>query len=284
MKEYVIVVETGSDITPSQQKEHNFYIVPMHVILGDKVVDDGSFDAQEEFDFYKSTGIIPKSCGSNVDDFEKVYDRIHQERPNAHILYLAYSAVTTVSYKSGMIAAEGRDNITAFDTKQCTAAQSLFAVMVARFLKKNPEAEIPDILNFCEDLVDRIHMGFLPGDMDYLRAGGRVSNAAYIATKLLSIKPLIEVKDGVLTATRKYRGNDKKIYTKALLDMIEKYNYTRDIIYLIHSPRISEELLESLVQVCRDLGFKEIDINVTGGVISSHAGPGAFGVAGISEK
>ena len=38
--------------------------------------------------------------------------------PDKQILHLAYSAVTTCSYQSALIAAEDRDYIMSFDTKQ----------------------------------------------------------------------------------------------------------------------------------------------------------------------
>lgn len=36
-------------------------------------------------------------------------------------------------------------------------------------------------------LIGKIRMGFIPGDLDYLRAGGRVSNAAYLGAKILGL-------------------------------------------------------------------------------------------------
>ena len=41
-----------------------------------------------------------------------MFDEIHEKYPDVHILYLAYSAVTTCSFQSAMIMAEGKDYIT----------------------------------------------------------------------------------------------------------------------------------------------------------------------------
>ena len=35
-----------------------------------------------------------------------------------------------------------------------------------------------------QEIAQTVRMGFFPGDLDYLRAGGRVSNAAYLGAKL----------------------------------------------------------------------------------------------------
>jgi len=58
-----------------------------------------------------------------------------------------------------------------------------------------------------EDQVRRIRMAFIPGDLDYLRAGGRLSNAAYLGATLLRIKPTVDIIDGRLVATKKRHGS-----------------------------------------------------------------------------
>lgn len=284
MREYVLLVETGADTTKRQQEEYCIYTVPMHVFFGEECRDDGTFDPVEEFEFYKKTGIIPKSSGSNVEDYAKVMDRIHEEKPNAHILHIAYSAVTSVSYQSSVVASEGRDYITRVDTKQVSVGQAMVVEMVGRFLRSNPDAEPEDVVALVEDIRDRVHMGFLPGDLDYLRAGGRVSNAAYLGAKILSIKPVIEIKDGYLTGTKKYRGNMAKVSKRLLTEMVEEYNFSRDILYFVFAPGLDENIRRGSDTMAKDMGFKEIEWIMTGGMVASHSGPGGFGVIGISQK
>ena len=59
--------------------------------------------------------------------------------------------------------------------------------------------------------VEKARFAFFPGDLEYLKAGGRVSNAAYLAATLLGLRPLIEILDGKLVGTKKYRGSSEKI-------------------------------------------------------------------------
>ncbi|MEG2533542.1 MAG: hypothetical protein RSB04_11080 [Gordonibacter sp.] len=50
-----------------------------------------------------------------------MFDAIQLEQPDAQIVHLAYSAVTTCSYESALTAAKGRSNIINYDTKSVTA-------------------------------------------------------------------------------------------------------------------------------------------------------------------
>ena len=140
MSSIILVAETGSDITAELAKEYGIAMVPMHVNFGDETFDDGSFDTQKICDFYKETGSLPKTSGSTPEDFMKVFDELQTKYPDSKILYLAYSAVTTCSYQSAVIAAEDRENITILDTKQVSVGQANVVITMAEWLKKNPLA------------------------------------------------------------------------------------------------------------------------------------------------
>ena len=106
MSYIILLAETGSDITPELAKLHNVRLVPMHVSMGDETLDDGTFPAEEIHAYYERTGKTPTTSGSTPYDFEKVLDEIFAADPNAQVLYLAYSAVTTCSYHSCELALE----------------------------------------------------------------------------------------------------------------------------------------------------------------------------------
>lgn len=283
MKKYIILAETGADIPAELAEQYGIYTVPMHVSFGSETKDDGTFPTSEVFDFYKKSGILPRTSGCNVTDFDKVFDEIHAKYPESRILYLAYSAATTCSYQSAAISAEHRDYVTAFDTKQVSAGQCLVVILMARFLEANPDADLSVVLKKAEQYRQNCHMGFFPGDLDYLRAGGRVSNIAYLGAKILSLNPLIELVDGKLVATKKYRGNMNRVSQKLFAEFIEKYKLFRDFLYCPYSPGLSENIKHEIENQAVALGFREIRWIQTGSVVSTHSGPGAFGVCGISE-
>lgn len=281
MSKYVILVETGSDIPADIARQYGIYTVPMHVAFGDKTVDDRTFDPEEIYSFFRSTGKLTKTSGCTVEDFNRVFDEIRADHPDSHILHLAYSAVTTCSYQSAVIAAEHRQNITSIDTKHVTAGQTLVALMLARYLEQHPDASVAEVVARAEDLRDRCRMGFFPGDLAYLRAGGRVSNAAYLGAKLLSLNPLIELLDGKLTATKKYRGRMTAVAPKFLTEYVEKNHLQRDILAFVYSKGLAEDIREHVTAMAKDMGFKEILWVQTGGVVTTHCGPGGFGVGGF---
>ncbi|MBE5927219.1 MAG: DegV family EDD domain-containing protein [Lachnospiraceae bacterium] len=284
MGKIILVAESGSDISKDIASEYGIYIAPMHVAFGDETVDDGSFPVQKICDFYDSTGKLPKTSGSTPDDFYTVFDEIHEKYPDAHILYLAYSAVTTCAYQSAMIAGEGRDYITAIDTKQVSIGQGIIVVEMAKLLKANPDITLEEAVEKANDLIDRANMCFAPNDLEFLRAGGRVSNVAFLGSKILNLHPCIELLEGKLVATKKYRGKMIKVASQLVKDYAENYNLDRECLWCVYTIGLSEEVMAKVEYTADECGFKTVEWIQANGVITTHGGPAAFGLAGFSKE
>lgn len=284
MKPIILVAETGSDITPELASKYGIQIVPMHVSFESETLDDGAFPVQKICDYYENAGKLPKTSGSTPDDFSKVFDRIHEEHPEAQILYLAYSAITTCSYQSAVIASEDRDYVTAIDTKQVSVGQGAVVVAVAKVLRENPEMPLEQVVARAMEIIARAKMCFVPDNLEFLHAGGRVSNAAFLGARILNIHPCIEILDGKLIATRKYRGKMVKVVDKLIREYAESYNMKKDEIWFVYTVGLSDKVREAAEKTAAECGFQKIQWIQAGGVITTHGGPAAFGLAGFAEE
>ena len=285
MKKIILLAETGSDVNAELVKEYGVEIVPMHVSFDNETLDDGTFPVEKIVEYYQKTGKLPKTSGSMPDDFEIVLDRIHAEHPEAQILYLAYSAVTTCSMQSGVIACEDRDYVTIVDTKQVSAGQCNIVIKMAEILNANPDMTMDEAVAAANELISRANMCFMPDNLEFLRAGGRVSNVAFLGAKLLNLHPVIEILDGLLMATKKYRGKMNKVAAQLVTDYAEKYDLDREeTLWLISVIGFSDSVREVVENAAKEAGFKKIRWIQAGGVITTHGGPAAFGMAGFSRK
>ncbi len=279
MSKIVIVAETGSDLPADEAERLGVVLVPMHVSMGDVTIDDGTMPPAEMLEQCRQMVVHPKTSGCVPGDFEPVFDRIHEEDPDAQILHIAYSAVTTCSMESAIIAAEGRDYVTSVDTGHVTIGQGLVVTATAAWLEDNPDASIEDAAAFVRDYSARTRMGFIPGDLGYLRAGGRLSNAGYLGATLLKIKPVIELVDGKLIATKKLRGKMEPACVGLMDHVILKEPADLSRIFFVRSPGLPPVVEQTVEAHARKLGFEQISWYDTGNVITTHCGPGSFGVA-----
>lgn len=281
MKNYVIVAETGSDISKELAKEYGIYLVPMHVIFGNKVKDDGTFPPEEVCTYYEKTGQIPKTSGCNPDDFIDVFGEIVVKDLESHIIYMAYSAVTTCSFQSAKLVAGEDESVSFIDTKHVSIGQCASVIRMAQKLREHPEWDVEQVEYAAKEICKSVKMCFVPSDLDYLKAGGRVSNAAALCGNILGICPKIEVVDGYLKATKKYRGRMKKIVQKVIKDFCMEHDLERNEIWMGYSTGFAEELKEYAVQIAQEIGFKKVNWIKVGGVITTHGGPNAFCIAGF---
>ena len=284
MKKIILLAETGSDVNAALAKEYGVEIVPMHVSFDTETLDDGAFPVKKIVEYYQTTGKLPKTSGSTPEDFEIVFDRIHAEHPDAQILYLAYSAITTCSMQSGVIAAEGRDYVTIVDTKQVSAGQCNVVIAMAERLRDHPDMTMEEAVAAAKDLISRANMCFMPDNLEFLRAGGRVSNVAFLGARILNLHPVIEILDGQLMATKKYRGKMNKVAAQLVADYAEKYDLDRDCLWFVYVTGFSDEVRAVAEHAAKEAGFQKTRWIQAGGVITTHGGPAAFGLAGFSRK
>lgn len=278
----ILMAETGADIPAELAQRYGIAIVPMHVTFGDQTRDDATFPAEEICEFYDKTKTLPKTSGSTPEDFVKAFDDVHARYPDAQILYLAYSSVTTCSYQSAQIAAEGRNYITSLDTKKACAGQACIVLTMAKLLEENPQWTMKDAVAAAEDLIERGRMCFIPDELEYLRAGGRVNNAVALVGRVLGIHPLIEFLDGNLVATKKLRGKLIKIAPQLVRDYAAEHDLDREELWLIWTPGFPDEVRAAVDAAAKELGFRTVTWFKSGGVITTHSGPSAFGVVGFA--
>lgn len=282
MSSILLMAESGSDIAPDVAKAYGVEIVPMHVAFGGETRDDGSFPVTEMFAHYAKTRDLPRTSGCTPHDFETAFARVKAEHPDKQILHLAYSACTTCSMQSAVIAAEGDENILSVDTKHVSAAQGAVVIAMAQYLSEHPDTTLEEAGQKAQEIAQSVRMGFFPGDLDYLRAGGRVSNAAYLGAKLLSLHPLIEILDGKLMSTKKYRGSMAKVVAKLADEFSENLDPAKAL-YLIYGAGLDEAIMRDVERIVEEKGFMKHSWVQTGCVIAAHSGPGAFGIVGFAK-
>ena len=283
----ILIAETGSDITPALAQELGIRLIPMHVALGNETLDDGSFPPEDVCAYYDRTGKVPTTSGSTPYDFEKVYEEIFTQDPDAQVLYLAYSAVTTCSYHSSELALEDKPyakNVRQVDTKHVSVGQCAVVVAVAKWLEAHPEATLDEAAAAAVEIGKQTQMCFVPRNLDYLRAGGRVSNAVALVGNLLHLHPCIDIIDGRLIAGKKYRGSMAKIVPNLIRENIQKHDLQKDHVYLIHTPYMGEDVKAAAEATLKELGFEHYTWMKTGCVITCHGGAGAFGLVGVTGK
>ncbi|MFO8068579.1 MAG: DegV family protein [Alkalibacterium sp.] len=283
MKNYIITTESGSDLSKEIIDRYNIQVIPMHVTMGDQTYPDGSFDVQKAFDYYEKTGNLPKTSGTSPQDNAEVFKEVFDKYPDANIIHIGYSAVTTVSFNAANIAAQDFKNVYLVDSKNVSIGAAAVVKATAQFIEDNPDTSPEAIIAFVEDIRERTHMVFLPKTLQYLKAGGRVSNLAFHGANLLKIQPSIILENGYLVSGAKYRGSFDNCLKKMVNNFFKSYNIEPDTVLIVGAPGFEDSQKEMIFNLLRENGVQKASWMKAGAVISSHGGPGAIGITGIEK-
>ena len=174
---------------------------------------------------------------------------------------------------------KGRGYVSMFDTGHVTIGLALVVRKTVEHLRENPDITVEELLEWSQAYAKRVRMGFLPGDLGYLRAGGRLSNAAFVGATLLRIKPIVELLDGRLVATKKLRGKMASCSLDFMEHMIAGVPADTSTLFFVRSCGLPLAIQQAAEQRAREMGFEELRWYDTQNVITSHCGPGSFAVA-----
>jgi len=281
MRRIILSTESGADLPEDLVEKHQIQVVPMHVIMDNKDYLDGQLSVEEVFDYYSRTKKIPSTTATNVYEYHELFTKIRVSFPDSIIIHIGYTSKASSSFQSALIAAEDFEDLFLIDTLNVTGGLGAIVMYAVTMLEEEPSISHVHLIEKVESVVPKTKLAFIPGSLDFLRAGGRVSNVAYIGGSLLKVKPCIELKEGKLVSTKKYRGNMSKVAEKLMRDYLDQYDIDRKQLYLIYSIGLDESIKRRMDEITKETGFENVTWMQAGAMISTHAGPGGFGIAGI---
>jgi DegV family protein with EDD domain len=170
------------------------------------------------------------------------------------------------------------------DTKTVAIGEAILAELALQLKAEGLSA--PEIAARLEQEREQIHVIALLDTLEYLKKGGRISKTAAIAGGMLSIKPVLAIRNGEIVALGKARGS--KQGNNLLVAEIEKaggVNFDKPL--LLGYTGLSDALLEKYVLDSGALWDGHGDCirhTCIGSVIGTHAGPGAIAVAFFSSS
>lgn len=281
MRRIILTTESGADLPVELADKHNVRVVPMHVIMEGEDYLDGSLPVTEIYDYYERTKKIPSTTSTNSHEYLEFFTKIKTDFPDCVIIHIGYTSKASSSFQNAVIATEDMNDIFLIDALNVTGGLTAIVMSAVTLLENEPSIDPVRLVEKIESKVAKSRLAFVPGSLEFLRAGGRVSNLAYLGGALLKIKPRIELIDGNLVSTKKYRGKMDVVSEKLMRDYLEQYNIDRGQLYLLYSIGLDKEIMQGMDKIAKEAAFQNVKWIQAGAMISTHAGPGGVGIAGL---
>lgn len=276
-----ITSDSTCDLSPELKKAYGISILPLAVAMGGKDYRD-SVDLFPE-DIYRHVaqgGDLPKTAAVNIGRYQDFWTPLAQEYDA--VIHLNIGSALSSCYQNACLAAESFQNVYVVDSKNLSTGHGLLVLKAAELAQSGMDAA--DIAQVLRETVDKVHASFVPDCLEYLKKGGRCSSLAALGANLLKLKPCIEVHDGQMGVSKKYRGNFEKVLNEYISDQLEgRENVDLSRVFVTHSG-IDQSLINLAVNRVRELQpFRELHVTVAGCTVSSHCGPGTLGVLFMSK-
>ncbi|MEG2533543.1 MAG: DegV family protein [Gordonibacter sp.] len=134
----------------------------------------------------------------------------------------------------------------------------MVVLSIAELLEANPDTSDEELDAAICDRIDRIRMAFLPENLEFLRAGGRLSNTAYMGAHILRIKHVVEILEGKLVATKKYRGSSMQAAKKLMEEYPQQENLDHAQVLFIRSEELAQEIVDMAEAAAKEQGFESV--------------------------
>ncbi len=254
------------------------YAAPLSVLFGEDTYLDGIDIEKEEFyEKLATADKLPTTSQVNPVDFETIFKEYLAAGDT--IIGIFIGSKLSGTYQSAVIAKQqldSPDNIILLDSKTATVA--LGAMVRTAVKMRDDGATANEIVDCLTDLISRSRIIIAPVTLKYLQMGGRISGATAAIAGVLNITPIVQVSDGVVTSAGKVRG--KKNVIDFMINYIKESGCDESLpLAFTHSgaPDACEGLQKGVLAAG---DYKAWDFHdQMGSVVTTHAGPGAYGVA-----
>lgn len=276
-----IVADSTCDLNQEILTKYGIETIALPVNLGDKACLDGiDVHTPDLFKYYKETGKLPTTSAPTPAYYEEFYKRWTEE--GYDVVHLSISAEMTVTPNIAKMAAENYPNVYPVDSRNVSAGMGILVLLACELRDQGKTAA--EIAETIRRRAKDVRTSFVISTLLYLYKGGRCTGVQALGANLLNLKPCIEVKDGKMQVTKKYRGNLEHVALQMIRDKLnteEKIDLSKMLIAHYDADAIMDKACKEIT-ACRP--FEKVLVNQAGCSVSVHCGPGTFGIIYLVES
>ena len=272
-----VITDSACDLPEEIARRLEIDIVSLSIRFGDQEFTDRVDLSPAEFwAKCKASKTLPATSAPSPGAFQTAYQRAITDGCDG-VIVLTLSALLSATHQSATVAAEaiaGQIDVRVIDTKAVSMAQGLLVMDVAEAAIAGDDLET--LVIHAEELLNKVGVVAMLDTLEHLIKGGRVGGAKALLGQVLSIKPLLELKDGLVAEAGRQRTKAKAL--TAIAEVAKSHAPLRRLA-LIHGASSEVSVLEALVagiQVEYPLVIADM-----GPTVGTHGGPGIIGLCWI---
>lgn len=270
-----IVTDNASDLPDELLVEHNITVVPLDVRLGRLGAEYvRALTLPQFWKLARQSFALPETSSPSLGAFSTAFGDAADEGC-AGAVCITMSQALSSTYQIAHTAAEtlaGRFPVVVVDSQNISLAEGLLVLEACAASEDG--ADLAHTAAATVEAVQKIRTYAALDTLDWLRKGGRIGGAQAFLGSVLSIKPIVQIRGGVVEAESRQRTRRRSL--RYLVDRIMALGPLKRLA-VGHTDADDIDVFLDLLAPIRPR-FETV-VSYIGPVIGAHTGPGAIGVA-----
>ncbi len=276
MSKVAIVTDSTAYIPEESMAGLDIFVAPQILIWGDKTYEDGVDITPTEF--YKrlaTATVMPTTSQVSPQKFLTIFKQLLDQ--DFQILSVLISEKLSGTIDSAKQAKETLNGapIEIVDSYTTAMAMGFIVLVTARAARDG--ASLAECIALVESARQNTGVVFAVDTLEFLYRGGRIGGASRLLGSALGIKPILEIRDGVVEPADRVRTR-KKSLARALELITEKIDNRTPLRLATLHANSEADARELLSQAQQQLGGVEHVLSEVSPVVGNHAGPGTVGL------
>jgi DegV family protein with EDD domain len=270
-----IIGVTSSGLEPADAQKYGITIVPLRVNFGTETLRDGVDISKNGFlTRLAASKIFPTTSQPPAGDFLTLYQQFRAEGHD--VLAVVLSNKLSGTWLSANTAKQqlSDDHIAVFDTFNVAAGEAMILIEAAKLA--NAGKTIAEMLPRLEVMRDRMKLYFVLDTLEYLAKGGRVGNAQAFIGSVLQMKPILEIRNGLVEGAERIRTKAKAQARLRTLIAESMQGRSRAQICVLYTG-VPDSAIEFANELKQQYHLVECPVYSMSPAVSAHTGPGALG-------
>ncbi len=265
-----VVTDSTTSLAPGVLERPDVRVVPLTFHFGpdESYRDKVDMSNAEFYERLRDSDVFPTTSQPPAGAFVEAYEALDAYDD---ILVLTLSRKLSGTYDSAVAAAGMVERpVEVLDTRSAEMGSGLILREALRCIDEG--GEFKDVRRDAEAAIRQCNVLFAVGTLEYLAKSGRIGRAQRLVGTALDIRPVLRLEDGEVVPHKRTRGRKRQL--AAIAEEARPAAEAGRPLYFGHiaAPELLSELAESL-------GVEEKLVAEIGGVVGSHVGLGAYGVA-----
>lgn len=281
MSPVAIVTDSCASIPQKLLQRLNIHWVPYYIHRGSEVLLDMVTAKPKEFyRWLADAEVLPKTATPGPGDYLKMYEGLIKEGIK-EIVSIHMTSKGSGAFQAAKTAAQiirekyPRVQLEVIDTLNVSLCHGWMVIEAAREALQG--ASFQTVVQTVQEIIPRAHMLQTAHTLKYLHMGGRIGKAKHLVGKLLNIKPIISMKDGVIVALGQAR-TIRRAYQK-IVELIEEAVGSEGEIKIAYVHAAAQQEAEKLKKMVEErVAVVESLIAELSPALGVHSGPGTVGV------